>query len=44
MVAGGALAGFAVAKFSGQTSHGTMNVMQILAPSGHSIFLGLGIG
>ena len=30
-----------VAKFSGQTSHGTMNVTQILALPGHSIGLGL---
>jgi hypothetical protein len=30
-----------VAKFSGQTSHGTMKVTQILALSGHSIGLAL---
>ena len=33
----------AVPKFSGHTSHGTIKVMQIRAPSGHTIFLGLGI-
>src|SRR3990167_5514930 len=32
-----------VAKFSGHTSHGTIKVTQILALSGHSIVLGLGI-
>jgi hypothetical protein len=32
-----------VAKFSGQTSHGTMNVTQIFAFPGHSIGLGLAI-
>ncbi len=30
-----------VAKFSGQTSHGTMKVTQILALFGHSIDFGL---
>jgi len=32
-----------VAKFSGHTSHGMMKVTQILALSGHSMILGLGI-
>src|SRR5262249_43688134 len=31
-----------VAKFSGQTSHGTMNVTQIFAWSGHAIGFGRG--
>jgi hypothetical protein len=32
-----------VAKFSGHTSHGTMNVTQIFALLGHSMILGLAI-
>src|SRR5262249_21696504 len=37
----GGFTGWWVAKFSGQTSHGTMKVAQILALSGHSIGLAL---
>ena len=38
-----ALPRFAGAKFSGHTSHGMMNVTQMLALSGHSITFALGI-